>query len=169
MNVATRKNSAFILPSDKLRLHGWTMGLLLLVASLLVASSVTAVINFILLAIPILTIAAIVAIFMAGIPMVATGIQRNKEALARANAHEGAMVMGLEGFWKHARSWDNGHHPNFLGFQPVDHDIVIHLDSKSNDNSITMGEFMQMTSGGSKSRGRDVEKSLEGLTDWRRM
>ncbi|WP_141733113.1 hypothetical protein [Oligoflexus tunisiensis] len=167
MNIATRKRPILNFDSDKLRMHGWIMGIVLLLASLLVASSVTAVINFILIAIPLLTIAAVIAMFVAGVPMVAAGIEANREFNARAN--EGPTVMSLEGFWKHPQSWERGHHPQFLGFGPIDHDIVIHLDSKSDDNSMTMGEFMKMTSGGEKNRNREVEKSLEGLTDWRRM
>lgn len=165
MNFATHKRSVLNLRSDNLRMHGWIMGIVLLMASLLVASSVTAVINFILIAIPILTIAAVVAMFIAGVPMVAAGIQSHREALA---AHDGAVVMNLEGFWKHAHSWDQGHHPNFVGFQPIDHDIVIHLDSKSDDNPVTMREFMAMNANSAQNRSRDVEKSLEGLTDWHR-
>jgi hypothetical protein len=149
MNVAARKRPTLNFDSDKLRMHGWMMGIVLLIASLLVA------------------IIAVAAMFVAGVPMVAAGIEAHREAQAREN--EGPTVMSLEGFWKHPQTWERGQQPQFLGFEPIDHDIVIHLDSKSDDNSMTMGEFMKMTSGGDKNKSRDVEKSLEGLTDWRRM
>jgi hypothetical protein len=169
MNAATQKRSALNLRSDKLRLHGWAMGLVLLVASLLVASSMMAGINFILIAIPILTIAAVVAIFVAGIPMVAAGVEARREARDKA-LNEAPTILSLEGFWKHPQAWQRGHHPHFLGFQPIDHNIVIHLDSESDQHSMTMGEFMRMTSSGSSSyRSRELENTLEGVTNWRRV
>ena len=154
--------------TEKLRMHGVTLGAVLLIASLLVASSMTAVVNFVLIAIPVLTIAMVIGIFAVGIPMIFSGIQASKEAKAAAAAgHGNAMTLSLEGFWMHPHSWDKGP-AHFIGFQPIDHDIVIHLDSKSDDSSMTMREFMQMTSG-SQTRKREVEKSLEGLTDYHRV
>lgn len=167
MNTATQKRSALNLRSDRLRMHGWTMGLILLVASLLVASSVTAVINFILIAIPVLTIAAVAAMFIMGIPMVAAGIEKRREARTQA-MNESPVLLNLDGFWKHPHAWQRGHHPHFLAFQPIDHNIVIHLDSESDNQSMTMGEFMRMTSNSSKYQERGVENTLEGLTNWRR-
>jgi hypothetical protein len=167
MNIATQKKSALNFDSDKLRLRGWAMGLILLAASLLVASSVTAVINFILIAIPVLTIAAVAAMFIMGYPMVAAGVQAKRDARTAA-FNESPTLLNLEGFWKHPHAWQRGHHPHFLAFQPIDHNIVIHLDSESDDHSMTMGEFMRMTSGSAAYQGRGVENTLEGLTNWRR-
>lgn len=150
--------------SDRLRMHGLALGVILLVASLLVASSVTAVINFILVAIPVLTIAAVIAMFVVGVPM---GIQAHREA--HAGAHSSGVVMNLEGFWKHAHSWDRGRHPHFVGFQQIDHDIAIHLDSKSDENPETMRDYTQMTAEEARNRNKGVEQSLEGLTDYRRV
>ena len=154
--------------SEKLRMHGFTLGAVLLVASLLVASSMTAVVNFVLIAIPVLTIAMVIGIIAFGIPMLFSGIQASKDAKASvAAAHNNAMLLSLEGFWMHAHSWNKGP-AHFVAFQPIDHDIVIHLDSKSDDSSMTMREFMQMTSG-SQTKKWEVEKSLEGLTDYHRV
>jgi hypothetical protein len=147
-------------------MHGFTLGAVLLIASLLVASSMTAVVNLVLIAIPVLTIAMVIGIFAVGIPMIFTGIQASREAKAAA-AHSQAMLLSLEGFWMHSHAWDKGP-AQFVAFQPIDHDIVIHLDSKSDDSSMTMREFMQMTSG-SQTKKREVEKSLEGLTDYHRV
>jgi hypothetical protein len=154
--------------SEKLRMHGFMLGAVLLVASLLVASSMTAVVNFVLIAIPVLTLALVVGIIAVGIPMIFSGIQASKDANATAAAaHGNAMLLSLEGFWMHSHSWEKGP-AHFVGFQPIDHDIVIHLDSKSDDSSMTMREFMQMTSG-SQTKKWEVEKSLEGLTDYHRV
>ena len=146
MNIATQKRSALHLGSDRLRLHGWAMGLILLAASLLVASSVTAGINFILIAIPLLTIAAIVAMFVMGPPMIAAGIEARREA----RALEGSpTLLALNGSWKHPHAWAKGHHPHYLGFQSLDRRVGIHLDSEYHDT-------------------RGLEHTLEGLTNWRR-
>jgi hypothetical protein len=154
--------------SEKMRMHGFMLGAVLLIASLLVASSMTAVVNLVLIAIPVLTIAMVIGIFAVGIPMIFSGIQANKEANSNAAAaHSNAMLLSLEGFWMHSHAWEKGP-AHFVGFQPIDHDIVIHLDSKSDDSSMTMREFMQMTSG-SQTKKREVEKSLEGLTDYHRV
>ncbi len=153
--------------SEKLRMHGFVLGLVLFVASILVATSMTALVNLALIALPVLTIAAVIGILAVGVPFVLASIQASKdvaEAKAAA-AHDSAVLLSLEGFWKHAHSWDKGH-AHFLGFQPLDHDIVIHLDSKSDDSAMTMSEFIQMTSG-SRAQSREVEKSLEGLKDYR--
>jgi hypothetical protein len=169
MNAAAQKTSALNLRSDRLRLHGWAMGLVLLLASVLVASSMMAGINFILIAIPVLTIAAVVAIFVAGVPMVAAGMEARREARAKA-LNEGPTILSLDGFWKHPHAWQRGYHPHFLGFQPIDHNIVIHLDSESDEHSMTMGEFMRMTSSRTGSyRSRELENTLEGVTNWRRV
>lgn len=156
--------------SDKLRMNGFVLGAILFAASLLVASSMTAVVNLVLIAIPVLTIAAVIGIFAVGIPLVFAGIQAGKEAKANeATAHDSAVLLSLEGFWQHAHSWDKGH-AHFQSFQPIDHDIVIHLDSKSDDQSMTMSEFMQMTSSPRvKPQNVELEKSLEGLSDYRRV
>lgn len=167
MNTATQKRPTLNLRSDRLRLHGWAMGLVLLAASLLVASSVTAVINFILIAIPVLTLATVAGILIMGIPMVAAGIEARRMARAKA-LNESPMLLSLDGFWKHPHAWQRGHHPQFLAFQPLDHNIIIHLDSESDYHSMTMGEFMRMTSGASHYQGRGLENTLEGVTSWRR-
>lgn len=148
MNIATQKRSALHLGSDKLRLHGWAMGLILLAASLLVASSVTAVINFVLIAIPILTIAAVLAMFVMGPPMVAAGIEARREARA-LDLKGSPTLLALNGSWKHPHSWRRGYHHHFLGFQPLDHRVGIHLASDYYD-------------------ARGLENTLEGLTNWRR-
>jgi hypothetical protein len=167
MNMATQKGATLNPGNDKLRLHGWTMGLILLVASLLVASSVTAVINFILIAIPVLTMLAVAAMFFMGIPMVAAGINAGREARVPALSVS-PVLLGRNGNWKHTHAWDSGHHPHFLAFQPVDRNIVIHLDSESDNYPMTMGEFMRMNSSSSTYKGRGMEHTLEGLTNWRR-
>ncbi len=166
MNTATQKRPTLNLRSDKLRLHGWTMGLILLAASLLVASSVTAVINFILIAIPVLTLVAVAAMIIMGIPMVAAGIEAGSRAKAKAS-HDSPVLLSLDGFWKHPQAWQKGQQPHFLAFQPLDHSIIIHLDSESDNHSMTMGEFMRMTSGASSYQGRSLENTLEGVTSWR--
>ncbi len=166
MNTATQKRPTLNLRSDKLRLHGWAMGLILLAASLLVASSVTAVINFILIAIPVLTLAAIAVMIIMGIPWVAAGIERGSRAKAKALI-DSPMLLSLDGFWKHPHAWQKGQQPHFLAFQPLDHSIIIHLDSESDNHSMTMGEFMRMTSGASSYQGRSLENTLEGVTSWR--
>lgn len=146
MNIATQKRSALNLGSDRLRFHGWAMGLILLAASLLVASSMTAVINFVLIAIPVLTIAAVLAMFVMGPPMIAAGIEARREA----RALEGSpTLLALNGSWKHPHAWQRGFHPHFLGFQPLDHRVGTHLDSEYYDN-------------------RGLENTLEGLTNWKR-
>lgn len=148
MNFATERRSTLNHGSDRLRLHGWAMGLVLLAASLLVASSVTAVINFILIAIPLLTIAAIVAMFVMGPPMIAAGIEARREA--RAGSLEGSpTILALDGSWKHPHAWEKGYHPHFLGFQSLDRRVGIHLDSEYHDS-------------------RGLENTLEGLTNWGR-
>lgn len=148
MNSATQRQSTLNLGSDKLRLHGWAMGLILLAASLLVASSVTAVINFILIAIPLLTIAAIIAMFVMGPPMIAAGIEAGRGA--RALSTQGSpTLLALNGSWKHPHAWEKGHHLHFLGFQSLDRRVGIHLDSEYHDT-------------------RGLENTLEGLTNWRR-
>jgi hypothetical protein len=152
--------------SEKLRMHGFILGAVLLIASLLVASSMTAIVSFVLIAIPVLTLAMVVGIIAVGIPTLFSSIQASKEAKAAA-AHGNAVLLSLEGFWMHSHSWEKGP-AHFVGFQPIDHDIVIHLDSKSDDSSMTMREFMQMTSG-SQTKQREVEKSLEGLIDYHRV
>ncbi len=168
MNTAAQKRPTLNLRSDKLRLHGWTMGLILLAASLLVASSVTAVINFILIAIPVLTLIAVAAMFIMGIPMVAVGIEAGSRAKAKAKAsNDSPVLLSLDGFWKHPQAWQKGQQPHFLAFQPLDHSIIIHLDSESDNHSMTMGEFMRMTSGTSQYQGRSLENTLEGVTSWR--
>ncbi len=153
--------------SEKLRMHGFALGLVLFVASILVASSMTAIVNLVLIALPVLTIAAVISIFAVGVPFVLATIQASKDVAEAkaAQAHDSAVLLSLEGFWQHAHSWDHGH-AHFLGFQPLDHDIVIHLDSKSDDSAMTMREFVQMTSG-SRAQSRELEKSLEGLKDYR--
>lgn len=155
--------------SEKMRMHGFALGFVLIIASILVASSMTAVVKLVLVALPVLTIAAVIGMFAVGIPLVFAGIQAGKEAAeAKATeAHDQAVLLSLEGFWKHAHSWDKGH-AHFLNFQPIDHDIVIHLDSKSDESAVTMSEFIQMTSG-SRNQTRELEKSLEGLMDYRRV
>ena len=148
MNFATQRRSTLNLGSDKLRLHGWTMGLILLAASLLVASSVTAVINFILIAIPILTIAAILAMFVMGPPMIAAGIEARREVRA-LTMQSGPTLLALNGSWKHPHAWEKGYHPHFLGFRTLDRRVGIHLDSDYHDP-------------------RGLENTLEGLTNWKR-
>jgi hypothetical protein len=148
MTIATQKRSTLQLGSDKLRLHGWAMGLILLAASLLVASSVTAVINFILIAIPVLTIVAVIAMFVMGPPMIAAGIEARREARA-LDSQAGPTLLALNGSWKHPHAWQRGYHPHFLGFQPLDRRVGLHLDSEYYDT-------------------RGLENTLEGLTNWRR-
>jgi hypothetical protein len=124
------------------------MGLILLAASLLVASSVTAVINFILIAIPILTIAAVLAMLVMGPPMIAAGIEARREART-LDLRGSPTLLALNGSWKHPHTWQRGYHPHFLGFQSLDRRVGIHLDSEYYDT-------------------HGLENTLEGLTNWKR-
>lgn len=152
---------------EKMRMHGLMIGLVLLAASLLVASSITAVVNFVLIAIPILTIVALLGMFAGGVPLVFAGIHAHKLAKTPANAAKAnAVLLSLEGFWKHSHAWDNGSHPHFVGFQRLDHDVLIHLDAQAEGDTVVMKEFVQRSSGVQGSN-KELEKSLEGLRDYR--
>lgn len=152
--------------SETLRMHGFALGFVLFVASILVALSMTAAVNLVLFALPILALAAVISMIVVGVPLAFAAIHWSKaDTQSTLAPHDNAVLLSLEGFWRHAHSWDKGQ-AHYIGFEPVDHDIVIHLDSKSDDSSMTMREFMQMTSR-APGRAREVEKSLEGLKDYR--